>query len=159
MVWEKILKFAGNIDNKHWKPNENTMRKEICIKNQIAELDHVAQFVEEICDELGLDMELQMNLNLVMEEMVSNIIFYAYPKNTDATIELMAESDGKELTFSLSDQGREFDPTLKNDFDVNANPAERDLGGMGIFIVKNIMNQVTYQRLEGKNLLTMRKKI
>ena len=135
------------------------MRKEICIKNQIAELDHVAQFVEEICDELELDMELQMNLNLVMEEMVSNIIFYAYPKNTDATIELMAESDGKELTFSLSDQGREFDPTLKNDFDVNANPAERDLGGMGIFIVKNIMNQVTYQRLEGKNLLKMRKKI
>ena len=135
------------------------MRKEIIIKNQVEELDHVARFIEEIGEELGLDMELQMNLNLVMEEMVSNVIFYAYPEGLDATIELMAESDGKELTFVLSDQGRAFDPTLKEDLDLEKNPAERDLGGMGIFIVKNIMNNVTYQRLEGKNLLTMKKNI
>ena len=118
-----------------------------------------AAFVEEIGEELGLDMEMQMNLNLVMEEMVSNVIFYAYPEGAEATIELKAESDGKELTFVLSDRGREFDPTLKDDLDVNSNPAERDLGGMGIYIVKNIMNQVSYQRLEGKNLLTMKKNI
>ena len=135
------------------------MRKEIQIKNQVDELAHVARFIEEIGEELGLDMELQMNLNLVMEEMVSNVIFYAYPEGTNATIELMAECDGKELTFVLSDQGREFDPTAKNDADVDINPAERELGGMGIYIVKNIMNQVTYQRLEGKNLLTMKKNI
>ena len=135
------------------------MRKEICIKNQVEELDHVAQFVEEIGEELALDMELQMNLNLVLEEMVSNIIFYAYPEGTDASIELTAESDGKELTFVLSDQGQAFDPTLKEDTDMDVNPAERDLGGMGIYIVKNIMNNVTYQRLEGKNLLTMKKEI
>ena len=94
------------------------MRKEIRIKNQVEELDRVARFIEEIGEELGLDMELQMNLNLVMEEMVSNVIFYAYPKKADATIELMAESDGKELTFVLSDQGRAFDPTLKEDTDL-----------------------------------------
>ncbi len=135
------------------------MRKEIQIKNRIDELQHVAAFVEEIGEELGLSMELQLNLNLVMEEMVSNIIFYAYPEGTEATIELTAESDGKELTFVLSDQGREFDPTMKDDVDIDINPAERDLGGMGIFIVKNIMNQVTYQRLEGRNLLTMKKRI
>ena len=135
------------------------MRKEIIIKNQVEELDRVARFIEEIGEELGLDMELQMNLNLVMEEMVSNVIFYAYPEGSDASIELMAESDGKELTFVLSDQGRAFDPTLKEDLDLEKNPAERDLGGMGIFIVKNIMNNVTYQRLEGKNLLTMKKNI
>lgn len=135
------------------------MRKEITIKNQISELERVNQFVDEIAEELGLDMELQMNLNLVLEEMVSNVIFYAYPEGSDATIELKAESDGKELTFVLSDRGREFDPTLKEDFNVNDNPAERNLGGMGIYIVKNIMNQVSYQRLEGKNLLTMKKSI
>ena len=135
------------------------MRKEIIIKNQVNELEHVASFIEDIGDELGLDMELQMNLNLVLEEMVSNVIFYAYPEGEDASIELTAEYDGKELTFVLSDQGVEFDPTLREHQDMDANPAERDLGGMGIFIVKNIMNQVTYQRLEGKNLLTMKKEI
>ncbi|MBP5338111.1 MAG: ATP-binding protein [Prevotella sp.] len=135
------------------------MRKEIKIKNQIDELDHVAAFVEQIGEELGLDMELQMNLNLVLEEMVTNVIFYAYPQGTEAEIELVAECDGKELAFVLSDQGEEFDPTLKEDTDMDVNPAERDLGGMGIFIVKNIMNKVTYQRLEGRNLLTMKKEI
>ena len=135
------------------------MKKDICIRNQVEDLQRVAHFVEEIGEELKLSMELQMNLNRVMEEMVSNIIFYAFPKGTDATIELMAESDGTELTFVLSDQGREFDPTLKEDLDTDVNPAERELGGMGIFIVKNIMNKVTYQRLDGKNLLTMKKKI
>jgi serine/threonine-protein kinase RsbW len=104
-------------------------------------------------------MELQMNLNLVMEEMVSNVIFYAYPEGKKEEIELVAESDGKELTFVLSDKGKEFDPTMKEDANPDINPMERDIGGMGIYIVKNIMNQVTYQRLEGKNLLTMKKEI
>ena len=135
------------------------MRKEICIKNKISELEKIAQFIEEICGELGLSMELQMNLNLVMEEMVTNVIFYAYPQDEEADIELLAKSDGKELTFVLSDQGKEYDPTAKEDSDMSVNPAERELGGMGIFIVKNIMNKVTYQRLEGKNLLTMTKGI
>ena len=135
------------------------MRKELRIKNQISELEKAAQFVEEIGEELGLSMELQMNLNLVMEEMVTNVIFYAYPEGEVADIELLAKSDGKELTFVLSDQGKEFDPTAKEDTDLDVNPADRDLGGMGIFIVKNIMNKVTYQRLEGKNLLTMTKGI
>ena len=135
------------------------MRKEITIKNQVSELERVNQFVDEIAEELGLDMELQMNLNLVMEEMVSNVIFYAYPQEKEATIELLAESDGKELTFVLSDRGKEFDPTMKEDADPNVNPMDRDIGGMGIYIVKNIMNEVTYQRLEGKNLLTMKKDI
>ena len=135
------------------------MRKEIRIKNQVGELERVSRFVEEIGKELGLDMESQMNLNLVMEEVVSNVIFYAYPKQSDAIIELMAESDGKELTLVLSDQGKAFDPTLMEAANMDINPAERELGGMGIFIVKNIMNQVTYQRLEGRNLLTMKKDI
>ena len=135
------------------------MRKELRIKNQVSELEKVAQFVEEIGEELGLNMELQMNLNLVMEEMVTNVIFYAYPQGEVADIELLAKSDGKELTFVLSDQGKEFDPTAKEDANPDINPADREIGGMGIFIVKNIMNKVTYQRLEGKNLLTMTKGI
>ena len=135
------------------------MRKELKLRNQVGELERVNQFVEEIGEELNLDMERQMNLNLVMEDIVSNVIFYAYPEGKTADIELVAESDGKELTFVLSDQGKEFDPTLKEDADPNVNPIDREIGGMGIYIVKNIMNEITYQRLEGKNLLTMKKDI
>jgi serine/threonine-protein kinase RsbW len=135
------------------------MTKELRIKNQMAELEKVSQFIDEIGEELGLSMELIMNLNLVMEEMVVNVISYAYPEGTDAEIELLAKSDANELTLVLSDQGKEFDPTKKKDSDMSVNPAERELGGMGIYIVKNLMNKVTYQRLEGRNLLTMTKSI
>ena len=126
------------------------MTKELRIKNQMSELEKVSQFIDEIGEELGLSMELIMNLNLVMEEMVVNVISYAYPEGTDAE---------NELTLVLSDQGKEFDPTKKKDSDMSVNPAERELGGMGIYIVKNLMNKVTYQRLEGRNLLTMTKSI
>lgn len=135
------------------------MKKKLVIRNQVGELARVASFVEDLSVELRLDMEARMNLNLALEEMVSNVIFYAYPKDTDGCIELMAESDGKELTLVLSDQGREFDPTLKSDTDMNVNPAERELGGMGIFIVKNILDEVSYQRQEGRNLLTMKMRL
>ena len=133
------------------------MKKEIKIKNQVGELEKVNAFIEEIGEELQLDMELLMNLNLVMEEMVSNVMFYAYPEGKTADIELTAECTGHTLTFVLSDKGREFDPTMKEDIDTATDPADRELGGLGIYIVKNIMNEVTYQRLEGKNLLTMKK--
>ena len=135
------------------------MRKELRIRNQMTELEKVNQFIGEISEELGLSMEMTMDLNLVIEELVVNVVSYAYPQGTDGEIELMVTSDDKELTLVLSDQGREFDPTSKEDTDMSVNPAERELGGMGIFLVKNIMDEVTYQRFKGKNLLTMTKKI
>ena len=135
------------------------MKKELKLKNQVGELERVNRFIEEIGNELGLSMELRMNMNLVMEEMVSNVIFYAYPKDVEGDIELEAEYDGNELCFVLSDSGKEFDPTQKEDANPDINPTEREIGGMGIYIVKNIMDEVSYQRLEGKNLLTMRKNI
>ena len=135
------------------------MIKEITIGNKPSELKRVAGFVDEIGKELGLDGELLMNLNLVLEEMVSNIIFYAHPQQTDDYIGLKAESDGKEITLTLADHGIEFDPTKKGNLNTDVNPAEREIGGMGIFIVKNIMNQVVYQRLNGQNMVVMKKKI
>lgn len=135
------------------------MSKEIIIKNQLDELERINQFIEEIGEELGLDMELQMNLNLVIEEMVVNVISYAYPEGTENNIELTVNSNGMELTFVLSDNGKEFDPTLMEDTDTDVNPADRRIGGMGIYIVKHIMDTVSYQRQQGKNLLTMTKKI
>lgn len=135
------------------------MTREITIRNKPSELHRVAGFVEEIGKELGLDGELLMDLNLALEEMVSNIIHYAHPQQGDDSIALKAESNGQEITFTLADHGIEFDPTTKGNLDTNMNPAGREIGGMGIFIVKNIMNLVTYQRLDNKNVVTMKKKL
>ena len=135
------------------------MKRDIIIKNDSQELIRVAAFIEEIGEEIGIDMDLQMNLQLVLEEIVSNVIFYAYPEGTTADISLSADFDGKVLILTLSDEGRAFDPTKKEDVDIIANPMDREQGGLGIFIVKNIMDTVDYQRTKGKNILTMTKNI
>lgn len=119
----------------------------------------VAEFMESVCDELQLDMHVSMKLQVAMEEMVTNVIFYAYPEGTTADISLTAESDDHEVTFVLSDSGKPFDPTAKEDADTETNPMDREQGGMGILIVKNIMNEVSYQRLGETNQLTMKKKL
>lgn len=135
------------------------MNKEIQIRNQINDLQQVAIFVEEIADELQLNPEMTMSFNLVLEEMVSNVIFYAYPKGKDAPINLKAVSDNSMLSFVITDEGQPFDPTACEDADMSINPADRQLGGMGIFITRQIMDEVNYQRVNGCNVLTMKKSI
>ena len=135
------------------------MRRELTFKNDLQELSRVTEFMEEVCDEMQLDMHLTMKLQLAIEETVVNVISYAYPKGSCAEISLTAESDDKELAFVLSDTGKPFDPTAKMDADIEVNPIDREQGGMGILIVKNIMNEVSYQRLGEVNQLTMKKKL
>lgn len=135
------------------------MTKEIHIRNKIDDLQQVNLFVEEISNELRLDPELTMNFNLVLEEMVSNVIFYAYPEGTVAPISLTAQTDNGSIIFTLSDEGRAFDPMTRKENDLSINPADRELGGMGIFITKQIMDEVSYQRINGHNILTMKKSI
>ena len=105
------------------------MRKELCIKNHLSELEKVAQFIEEIGEELGLDMELQMNLNLVMEEMVSNVIFYAYPEGTQGDINIEAKANDLRLKFIITDSGTPFDPTAQKEMDTTLSAEERPIGG------------------------------
>ena len=135
------------------------MNKEIIIKNEIAELERVAVFVEEVSQLLSLDSETTMNLNLALEEVVSNVILYAYPQKMGENIIIKASSDDNILVFTITDKGDEFDPTKVEDADITLAAEDREIGGLGIFIVKNIMNEVTYQRLEGKNILTLKKNI
>ncbi|MGN0281560.1 MAG: ATP-binding protein [Prevotella sp.] len=135
------------------------MNKEIVIKNEVEELDKLAIFVEEVAAELELDPELEMNLNLALEEVVSNVILYAYPKHEEGNVTIAAFADGKSLVFTITDGGQEFDPTKVKEADITLSAEERQIGGLGIFIVRNIMNEVTYQRLDGRNILTLKKTI
>ena len=135
------------------------MKRDLIFKNEEQELTRVAEFMESVCDELQLDMHVAMKLQVAMEEMVTNVIFYAYPKGTTADITLTAETENGVLTFVLSDTGKAFDPTAKEDADIISNPMDREQGGMGILIVKNIMNEVSYQRLGDTNKLTMKKQL
>ena len=137
------------------------MQKVLCIKNDIHELCSLTQFLEEVGDELGLSPSLVMNLNLVLEEAVSNIIFYAYPQ--DAVVEeaviLTFTCEHGELSICLKDHGIAFDPTQKEDPDLTLSAEERPIGGLGIFLIRQLMDEVTYRREGDCNLFTMKKRI
>ena len=133
------------------------MEKKLVLKNEIAEINKLALFIEELGEELNLTPELVFNLNLVLEEAVSNVILYAYPKEERQEIVLTAKKSDKSLIFVLTDSGKEFDPTQAPDADVTLSAEEREIGGLGIFLIRQIMNKVEYQRIEGKNVLTLGK--
>lgn len=133
------------------------MRKILKIHNNINELNKVAALVEEVGDELQLTSALIFNLNLVLEEAVSNIIYYAYPKQAEHEIVVQAELVDKSLVFTLTDSGKPFDPTQVAEADITLPVEERQIGGLGIFLIKQIMNEVEYQRIEGMNVFTLKK--
>lgn len=135
------------------------MRKTLIIQNEINELNKLAQFIEELGEEIKLTPDLIFNLNLVLEEAVSNIIFYAYPKQMGKDIIVQADWNGRSLLFTLTDTGKPFDPTQVAETDITLSAEERPIGGLGIFLIKQIMNEIEYQRIEGRNVFTLKKDI
>ena len=133
------------------------MEKVLVLRNEIEEISKLALFIEELGDELGLSPELVFNLNLVLEEAVSNVILYAYPKEEHEIITLTARMIENQLIFILTDAGKEFDPTQIPDADITLSAEERSIGGLGIFLIRQIMNTIEYQRIDGKNVLTLGK--
>ena len=135
------------------------MEKKLVIKNDIAEICKLAIFIEELSEELALAPELTFNLNLVLEEAVSNVILYAYGEEKQKEITLLANMSDNNLIFVLTDSGQEFDPTKVPDADVTLSAEEREIGGLGIFLIRQIMNSIEYQRIDGKNVLIMGKQL
>lgn len=135
------------------------MERELKIINDVNEISRLTAFVEELCEELELSPELTMNINLALEEAVANIIMYAYPANQEHTIRLKVTADDSQLIFLLTDKGVSFDPTQVEEADVTLPIEERPIGGLGIFLIRSIMNEVSYQRLDGENRLTLKKKL
>lgn len=135
------------------------MEKILVIENDISEISKLAVFIDELGEEMNLTPELIFNLNLVLEEAVSNVILYAYGEEKHKEISLMTNMSDGNLVFVLTDSGKEFDPTKVPDADITLSAEEREIGGLGIFLIRQIMDKVDYQRIGEKNVLTMRKQL
>ena len=135
------------------------MEQSIILANDISEINKLSQFIDEIGEELSLTPDIVFNLNLVLEEAVANVINYAYPKEEHQSIFLSAKLQDSSIVFVLTDTGKEFDPTMAPEADITLSAEDRPIGGLGIFLIRQIMNQVKYERIEGKNVLTLEKKL
>lgn len=135
------------------------MEKSIILANDITEINRLEKFIEEIGEAFSLKPDMVFNLNLVLEEAVANVINYAYPQGEKQSIYLSASLHDNSIVLVLTDTGKEFDPTMAPEADITLSAEERPIGGLGIFLIRQIMNEVKYERIEGKNVLTLEKKL
>jgi serine/threonine-protein kinase RsbW len=141
------------------KMENEPVSKTLLINNQIEELIVVQEFVEELGEEWELSMPLILSLNLVLEEALTNIILYGFDDNDQHKIEISIGLKDNEIGIVVVDDGHPYDPTLKEDPDITVSAEERKVGGLGIFLIKKIMDKVEYQRRENKNHLILAKNI
>ena len=136
-----------------------TSKHSLTLPNDIETIPQLNEFIDTVAEEIGLDMSLTMSLNLAIEEAVVNVMEYAYLEGEQGNVDIEVSADERWLTFIISDNGIPFDPTTQKDADTTLSAEERPIGGLGIFLVRQLMDSINYQRKDGKNILTLSKKM
>ena len=172
---DKLKEFVGNAeqsddltmfcfyinDNNTDADNEGKATFSLVMENKIEESAKLPSFINEIGKHAKLDEASNGAINLAVEEAVVNSIMYAYPEGKYGEVKLTATVDSKEktITFVLSDHGIEFNPLAAPEADTTLGVEEREIGGLGIFLVKQLMDKIEYKRNGDENVLTMTKNI
>ena len=130
----------------------------LSIANYIEEMSKVGPFVAEVCDRYGISKDVAFQIDVAMDEAVANVVMYSYPEGVKGPVRLSASRMDGAVKFVLENEGVEFDPTAHGEVDTTLSAEDRPIGGLGIFLIKKIMDEVTYAREDGTNVLTMIKK-
>jgi len=138
---------------------EERLSRSIILSNDVQTVPRLATFVDEVCAIVGLDPATTTNMNLAVEEAVVNVMRYAYPEGTKGSINIEAKANDAHLKFIITDKGRPFDPTTVKDADTSLSAEERPTGGLGIFLVRRLMDSINYEYVRGSNVLTLCKKL
>jgi sigma-B regulation protein RsbU (phosphoserine phosphatase) len=140
-------------------PQDLSNHRTLTLTNDLKDVPRLATFVEEICEALSFDDMVTMQMNLAIEEAVVNVMDYAYPEGVKGYVDIEAWADEQWLTFVITDSGKPFDPTTKGEVDITLSAEERDIGGLGIYLVRQIMDSIGYEYKDGHNVLTLKKKV
>ena len=131
--------------------------KQIKVKADTAELDNVLSFADAILEELGCSVKAQMQIDIAIEEIFVNIAHYAYPESEGDAVIYVEPGEGPSVTITFEDEGIQYDPLKNEDPDITLSAEDRPIGGLGIFMVKKSMDEVSYEYKDGKNRLTINK--
>ena len=134
--------------------------KELTVPATIENIVAVTDFVDAQLEELDCPMKAEMQINVAIDELFSNIAHYAYhPEVGEATVLVEVVNDPLAVEITFIDNGKPYDPLQNADPDVTLSAEERDIGGLGIFIVKKSMDDIAYEYKDGKNILKIKKNI
>ena len=138
---------------------ESSFAETLTLKNDVHEVARFSSFMKSVTEKLGIEKSLARQLRLAVEEAVVNVINYAYPVGTEGSVTIKMMSDGNILYCQIIDAGKPFDPTTKEKTDITLSAEERQVGGLGILLVRELMDSINYERIEGQNVLTLMKRI
>ena len=131
------------------------MHKNIVLRNDTQDVPRLITFVDEASQMAGFSSEDIAKVRLAVEEVVVNVMNYAYPADTHGDVTVEASLYDTNLTFKIIDCGAPFDPTTLPDVDTTLPARERAIGGLGIHLVRQIMDTIQYDRMGSLNVLTL----
>ena len=134
--------------------------KELTVEAKIENIEAVTDFVNEQLEALDCPMKAQMQIDIAIDELFGNIAHYAYnPEIGKATVRVEVIEDPLAVTITFIDNGIPYDPLAKSDPDTTLSAEERDIGGLGIYMVKKSMDDITYEYKDGQNILAIKKNL
>jgi anti-sigma regulatory factor (Ser/Thr protein kinase) len=130
----------------------------ITCPNRLSEIGKAAQLIEAVGAARGLSPDVVFKLNLALDEVVTNIVSYAYDDEDEHQISIHLVLDDDCVSVRVEDDGRAFNPLDARKPDLGLDIDERPIGGLGVHIVRTLMDALEYRRENGRNILTMRKR-
>ena len=134
-------------------------QRQWAIRNRLSETGGLGDFMKQMAADFNIPEDMVLSLNLAVEEALVNVVKYAYPDGREDTITLTVVHEGSRLSFTLSDGGIPFNPLQKEEADTTSDLQSRAIGGLGIHLVRTLMDELSYERKEDRNLLTMKKNL
>ena len=133
---------------------------ELTIAATVENIEVVTDFVNEQLEALDCTMKAQMQIDIAIDELFSNIAHYAYnPEVGDATVRVEVTEDPLAVVITFIDNGVPYDPLAKEDPDTTLSAEERKIGGLGIYMVKKSMDEIAYEYKDGQNILAIKKNL
>ena len=134
--------------------------KELTTEATIENIEKVTDFVNEQLEAVDCPMKAQMQIDIAIDELFGNIANYAYhPEVGSATVRVEVTKSPLAVIITFIDNGVPYDPLAKDDPDTTLSADERQIGGLGIFMVKKSMDQISYEYKDGQNILRIKKNI
>ena len=134
--------------------------KELTIAATVENIETVTDFVNEQLEAFDCPMKAQMQIDIAIDELFGNIAHYAYnPEIGQATVRVEVVEDPLSVVITFIDNGVPYDPLAKADPDTTLSAEERDIGGLGIYMVKKSMDDIAYEYKDGHNILSIKKKL
>lgn len=134
--------------------------KELTIDASLENIEKVTAFVNEQLESLDCPIKAQMQIDIAIDELFGNIAHYAYdPETGPATIRVEVQEEPLSVVITFIDNGAPYDPLAREDPDTSLSAEERQIGGLGIYMVKKSMDEITYAYQNGHNILTIKKSL